>query len=130
MSDIDDIRYLADLVDDHNWWLGELDQYNLPPAYLEYFLAVKPSTVTNSFGDSDDMQDEIDDLERQLEDAQYECNDYERAAQDLEAERDDLQEENESMSKRIVALEDERQDLKDEIAALNRYIDQEENRLD
>jgi FtsZ-binding cell division protein ZapB len=111
MSELDDIRMLAGRVDDHNWWLGELEQYGMPPAYVEYFMAVKPSTVMDTFGGTDDMQYEIDELDRQVSDLEDENSDLERANNDLTNENDDLQRENESLHDQIQELERTIEDL-------------------
>lgn len=111
MSDLDDIRMLADRVDDHNWWLGELEQYGMPREYVEYFMAVKPSAIMNTLGSNDDMQYEIDELDRQVRDLEYENSDLERANDDLTNENDELQRENESLHDQIQELERTLEDL-------------------
>lgn len=106
MSDIDDVKVLAEHVDDHLWWLGELDQYGLPDNYVEYFLATRPSQIDNLLVDVDELRSEMDDMAYDLERAQEEVGDLENAVDELTDDRDTMSDVISHMSNKMLDLSD------------------------
>ena len=122
MSDIKDVKVMAEHIDDHLWWLGELDQYGLPDNFVQYFLATRPSKISGLLVDVDEYEESISDLEYDNENLRDENQDLEAFNRGLEDERDEALGENSSLHDYVLELENTVEDLRSEIEALNKYI--------
>ena len=122
MSDIEDVKVMAEHIDDHLWWLGELDQYGLPDNFVQYFLATRPSKISGLLVDVDEYEESTSDLKYDNENLRDENQGLEAFNRGLEDERDEALGENSSLHDYVLELENTVEDLRSEIEALNKYI--------